>query len=139
MLGSERVGAILAAAGSGARAGLAKQWLVLGGETVLARAARPLVAAGLLDELVAVVGAGEEARALAVLRPVVGDLPLRVVAGGAVRSQSVRNGLAALSAATSSSSTTPRGPSPRRPWPGRWQPPRRARGRRSPPCPPATP
>ncbi|MGB8932128.1 MAG: bifunctional enzyme IspD/IspF, partial [Anaeromyxobacteraceae bacterium] len=40
MIGGERVGAIVAAGGSGQRAGLAKQWLVLGGETVLRRSAR---------------------------------------------------------------------------------------------------
>ena len=44
MIRGERVAAILAAGGAGARAGLAKQWLVLGGETVLRRSARLLAA-----------------------------------------------------------------------------------------------
>ncbi len=96
MFEGKRVGALLAAAGSGVRAGVAKQWLVLGGETVLSRAARALAASGLLDELVAVVTPGEEGRALAALRPALGELPLRVAAGGARRAESVRLGLEAL-------------------------------------------
>jgi len=94
MIGAERVGAILAAGGSGTRAGVAKQWLVLGGETVLRRSARALAGCGLVDELVAVVPAGEEARADAELSGL--GKPVRVVAGGAARADSVRNGLAAL-------------------------------------------
>src|SRR6185369_2820354 len=95
MIGGERVGAILAAGGSGSRAGLAKQWLVLGGESVLRRSARALAACDVVDEIVAVVPPGEEARAAADL----GGLgkPARAVAGGAARADSVRNGLAALS------------------------------------------
>jgi 2-C-methyl-D-erythritol 4-phosphate cytidylyltransferase/2-C-methyl-D-erythritol 2,4-cyclodiphosphate synthase len=94
MIGSERVGAIVAAGGEGLRAGVAKQWLVLGGESVLRRSARLLAECDLIDELVAVVPAGEEARAEAELA----GLPraARVVAGGALRADSVRNGLAAL-------------------------------------------
>jgi 2-C-methyl-D-erythritol 4-phosphate cytidylyltransferase/2-C-methyl-D-erythritol 2,4-cyclodiphosphate synthase len=94
MIGGERVGAIVAAGGAGQRAGLAKQWLVLGGESVLRRSARLLAECGLVDELVAVVPAGEEGRAAAELA----GLPraARVVAGGAQRADSVRNGLAAL-------------------------------------------
>jgi 2-C-methyl-D-erythritol 4-phosphate cytidylyltransferase/2-C-methyl-D-erythritol 2,4-cyclodiphosphate synthase len=94
MIGGERVGAIVAAGGAGLRAGVAKQWLVLGGETVLRRSARLLAECELVDELVAVVPSGEEARAAAELA----GLPrsARVVAGGAQRADSVRNGLAAL-------------------------------------------
>jgi 2-C-methyl-D-erythritol 4-phosphate cytidylyltransferase/2-C-methyl-D-erythritol 2,4-cyclodiphosphate synthase len=94
MIGGERVGAIVAAGGAGLRAGVAKQWLVLGGESVLRRSARLLAECELVDELVAVVPAGEEGRAAAELA----GLPRapRVVAGGAQRADSVRNGLAAL-------------------------------------------
>jgi 2-C-methyl-D-erythritol 4-phosphate cytidylyltransferase/2-C-methyl-D-erythritol 2,4-cyclodiphosphate synthase len=94
MIGGERVGAIVAAGGAGLRAGVAKQWLLLGGESVLRRSARLLAACDLVDELVAVVPAGEEGRAAAELA----GLPraARVVAGGAQRADSVRNGLAAL-------------------------------------------
>ncbi|HEY6104448.1 MAG TPA: bifunctional enzyme IspD/IspF, partial [Anaeromyxobacteraceae bacterium] len=49
MIGSERVGAIVAAGGSGKRAGVAKQWVALGGETVLRRSARALAACDLVD------------------------------------------------------------------------------------------
>ncbi|HZZ83415.1 MAG TPA: 2-C-methyl-D-erythritol 4-phosphate cytidylyltransferase [Anaeromyxobacteraceae bacterium] len=94
MIGGERVGAIVAAGGSGQRAGVAKQWLVLGGETVLRRSARALAACELVDELVAVVPPGDEARALADLAGL--GKPVKAVAGGPARADSVRNGLAAL-------------------------------------------
>ena len=94
MIGGQRVGAILAAGGSGRRAGLAKQWLVLGGETVLRRAARSVLACDLVDELVAVVPAGDEARALGELAGL--PRPIRTLAGGPERADSVRSGLAAL-------------------------------------------
>jgi 2-C-methyl-D-erythritol 4-phosphate cytidylyltransferase / 2-C-methyl-D-erythritol 2,4-cyclodiphosphate synthase len=94
MIGGERVGAILAAGGSGTRAGVAKQWLRLGGETVLSRSARALAACELVDDLVAVVPPGDEARAQAELADL--GRPVKVVAGGAARADSVRNGLAAL-------------------------------------------
>ncbi len=94
MIGGDRVGAILAAAGAGNRAGTAKQWLSLGGETVLRRSARALAGCDLLDDLVAVVPAGEEARARAELAGL--GREVAVVAGGAARADSVRNGLEAL-------------------------------------------
>jgi 2-C-methyl-D-erythritol 4-phosphate cytidylyltransferase/2-C-methyl-D-erythritol 2,4-cyclodiphosphate synthase len=94
MLGSQRVGAILAAGGSGQRAGVAKQWLNLGGEPVLRRAARALAACDLVDEIVAVVPSGDEERAAAALRDL--EKPVRVAAGGAARADSVQNGLALL-------------------------------------------
>jgi 2-C-methyl-D-erythritol 4-phosphate cytidylyltransferase/2-C-methyl-D-erythritol 2,4-cyclodiphosphate synthase len=94
MILGERVGAIVAAGGSGLRAGLPKQWLELAGEPVLLRSARLLADCPLVDELVLVVPPGDEPRAL----PLAGRLakPARVVAGGAARSDSVRNGLDAL-------------------------------------------
>lgn len=94
MIGTVRVGAIVAAGGSGQRAGVAKQWLDLGGQTVLRRAARSLSASGVVDELVAVVPAGEEPRAAADLAGI--GLPVRVATGGAARADSVLAGLAAL-------------------------------------------
>lgn len=89
-----RVGAIVAAGGSGQRAGLAKQWLELGGETVLRRSARLLADCPGVDELVLVVPAGEEARAAEALAGL--GKAGRAVAGGPARADSVRNGLAAL-------------------------------------------
>lgn len=94
MIGQERVGAILAAGGSGTRAGVPKQWAQLGGETVLRRSARALAACDLVDELVAVVPAGEEPRAAEELAGI--GKPVRAVAGGPARADSVRNGLDAL-------------------------------------------
>jgi 2-C-methyl-D-erythritol 4-phosphate cytidylyltransferase/2-C-methyl-D-erythritol 2,4-cyclodiphosphate synthase len=95
MIRGERVTGILAAGGSGVRAGTAKQWLVLGGETVLRRAARGLAACPAVDELVAVIPAGEEGRAAGELAGL--GKPARVASGGPTRAESVRNGLAAAS------------------------------------------
>ncbi|HVP68939.1 MAG TPA: 2-C-methyl-D-erythritol 4-phosphate cytidylyltransferase [Anaeromyxobacteraceae bacterium] len=94
MIGTDRVGAILAAGGSGTRAGLPKQWLDLGGETVLRRAARALAESGVVDEIVVAVPTGDEARATAEMVGL--GRPGRVVRGGAARADSVRAGLAAL-------------------------------------------
>ena len=94
MIGGERVGGILAAGGAGVRAGVAKQWATLGGETVLRRAARVLAESGVVDEIVAVVPAGEESRGEADLQGL--SVPVRAVAGGATRADSVRAGLDAL-------------------------------------------
>ncbi len=94
MIGSDRVGAIVAAGGTGQRAGVAKQWIALGGESVLRRSARSLAACDLVDEIALVVPAGEEQRGA---REVAGlDKPIRVVPGGAARADSVRAGLDAL-------------------------------------------
>lgn len=94
MIGGERVGGILAAGGAGLRAGVAKQWATVGGETVLRRAARVLSASGVVDQIVAVVPAGEESRGAADLQGL--EVPVRTVAGGAARADSVRAGLEAL-------------------------------------------
>src|SRR5512138_244776 len=97
MIGGERVAVILAAGGAGLRAGVAKQWVALGGETVLRRSARLLAACPAVDDLVAVVPPGEEARGLAELEGL--GRPARAVAGGPARADSVRNGLAAAGGA----------------------------------------
>ena len=97
MIRGERVAGILAAGGAGQRAGLAKQWLTLGGETVLRRAARVLAACPHVDEIVAVVPPGEEARGLSEVAGL--GKPALAVAGGAARAESVRNGLAAAAGA----------------------------------------
>jgi 2-C-methyl-D-erythritol 4-phosphate cytidylyltransferase/2-C-methyl-D-erythritol 2,4-cyclodiphosphate synthase len=94
VIGGERVGGILAAGGAGLRAGQAKQWATLGGETVLRRAGRVLAGSGVVDEIVAVVPAGDEARGAAELQGL--EVPVRAVAGGAARADSVRAGLEAL-------------------------------------------
>jgi 2-C-methyl-D-erythritol 4-phosphate cytidylyltransferase/2-C-methyl-D-erythritol 2,4-cyclodiphosphate synthase len=93
MIGAEKVAGIVAAGGSGVRAGVAKQWLVLAGESVLRRAARALAACPAVDTLVAVVPPGEEERGAAELAGL--GKPARAVAGGAARADSVKHGLAA--------------------------------------------
>ncbi len=96
MIGSERVGAIVAAGGSGQRAGMAKQWVQLAGETVLRRSARALAACDLVDEIVAVVPPGQVASGEREMVEI--GKPCQVVEGGAARADSVRNGLEALPA-----------------------------------------
>ncbi len=95
---SERVAAVLTAAGSGSRFGAAtpKQYLPLLGRPVLRRAAEALLAEpGLVGTIQPVCAAGEEARVAAILA----GLPaLPPVAGGATRQLSVRAGLEALAA-----------------------------------------
>jgi 2-C-methyl-D-erythritol 4-phosphate cytidylyltransferase/2-C-methyl-D-erythritol 2,4-cyclodiphosphate synthase len=94
MIGSDRVGAIVAAGGTGQRAGVAKQWIALGGASALRRSVRSLAACDLVDEIALVVPAGEEQRGALEAAGI--DKPVRVVPGGAARADSVRAGLAAL-------------------------------------------
>ena len=86
--------AIVVAAGSGSRAGGAKQWRSLGGRPLLAWSVGALLDAG-ADEVVVVLPAGAEDQAGEALTGLSG---WRAVAGGATRAESVQAGLAALSA-----------------------------------------
>jgi len=84
--------AVLVAAGTGTRAGGAKQWRLLGGKPVARWSLEALLRAG-AQEVVVVIGQGQEAeadRALGGLRN------WRVVGGGAARADSVQAGLTAL-------------------------------------------
>jgi 2-C-methyl-D-erythritol 4-phosphate cytidylyltransferase len=94
-----RIHALLLAGGDGNRFGaeVPKQFIRLAGEPILSRSARSLAGAG-IDRLVVVahpdwVEATEAALATSGL-----GLPWSVVAGGATRNESTRNGLAALGA-----------------------------------------
>jgi 2-C-methyl-D-erythritol 4-phosphate cytidylyltransferase/2-C-methyl-D-erythritol 2,4-cyclodiphosphate synthase len=92
-----RFSAVIVAAGVGARAGPgeAKQWRRLAGKAVARWSAEALLAAG-ADELVVVIGEGQEDRAREALA---GLGSHKLVPGGAARSDSVKAGLAALSGA----------------------------------------
>ena len=85
--------AVIVAAGSGSRAGGAKQWRMLGGRPVARWSAEALSAAG-ARRLVMVVSADDLHYARRMLSP----LDIDVVTGGATRAASVRAGLAALEA-----------------------------------------
>lgn len=88
--------AIVLAAGSGSRAGQAKQFRRAGGRSLLYHACAPLAAAPEVGGLVVVVPRGREVEVTAELDDAgVGKL-LAVVPGGATRSASSRAGLAAL-------------------------------------------
>ncbi|HEY0052178.1 MAG TPA: bifunctional 2-C-methyl-D-erythritol 4-phosphate cytidylyltransferase/2-C-methyl-D-erythritol 2,4-cyclodiphosphate synthase [Caulobacteraceae bacterium] len=84
--------AIVVAAGSGTRSGGPKQWRPLGGKPVVRWSVEAFAAAG-AAEIIVVVPPGETATAQSALNGVEG---VRLVEGGASRSQSVRNGLAAI-------------------------------------------
>lgn len=83
---------IVVAAGTGSRAGGAKQWRALGGKPVLRWSVEVLVAAGAQD-IIVVIPAGTESEAHQALDGLTG---WRTVHGGVDRSDSVRAGLAAL-------------------------------------------
>jgi 2-C-methyl-D-erythritol 4-phosphate cytidylyltransferase/2-C-methyl-D-erythritol 2,4-cyclodiphosphate synthase len=84
--------AVVVAAGSGTRAGGAKQWRLLGGKPVARRSVAALLAAG-AEDVVVVVAPGEDGEAQSALDGLTG---WRLATGGATRAASVRNGLAAL-------------------------------------------
>ena len=84
---------IVVAAGTGSRAGGAKQWRLLGGKPVIRWSVEALRAAG-CDEVIVVISDGAELDAANALHGLVG---WRAVTGGAERVDSVRAGLAALS------------------------------------------
>ena len=91
-----RFSAVIVAAGVGARAGPgeAKQWRLLAGRAVARWSAEAFLAAG-ADELVVVIGEGQAEQAESAFAGLAG---LRLVTGGRARSDSVKAGLAALSA-----------------------------------------
>lgn len=84
--------AIIVAAGTGSRAGGAKQWRPLAGRPVIRWSVEALLEAG-AEDLVVVIAPGSEADARAALAGLSGWRP---VTGGASRADSVKNGLNAL-------------------------------------------
>lgn len=87
--------AIVVAAGSGSRAGGAKQWRTVAGRPVARWSVEALLAAG-AREVVLVIAPDAEAEAQSALE---GLTDWRTVRGGATRADSVRAGLAALNGA----------------------------------------
>ncbi|MES2834014.1 MAG: bifunctional 2-C-methyl-D-erythritol 4-phosphate cytidylyltransferase/2-C-methyl-D-erythritol 2,4-cyclodiphosphate synthase [Pseudomonadota bacterium] len=87
--------AVIVAAGSGSRAGGAKQWRALSGKPVARWSLEAFQAAG-AAEVVVVIAAGDEAQAATAFAGLSG---WRAVTGGADRAASVRAGLEALTAA----------------------------------------
>ena len=84
--------AIVVAAGSGSRAGGAKQWRDLGGQPVIRWSVEALLNAGAQD-VVVVVAEEAESEAHSALSGLTG---WRLATGGATRAESVQNGLTAL-------------------------------------------
>ena len=99
---TSRVAAVVPAAGSGVRlgAGIPKAFVELGGRTMLERSVAGLLASGVVDDVVAVVPEDRVDEAESLLAPLRMDRHVVVVTtGGAERTDSVRNGLAALTTA----------------------------------------
>jgi 2-C-methyl-D-erythritol 4-phosphate cytidylyltransferase len=96
----KRIHAILLAAGEGNRFGpeLPKQFVRLAGEQILARSLRVIAAAG-VDTIVVVANPNWMAETQAVVAAEAPGIPTSVVAGGATRNESTRNGLLSLDAA----------------------------------------
>ncbi len=92
--------ALIVAAGKGERAGggVPKQFRRIGGKAVLAHAYDALRAHGAIGEIVVVIGGGQEEAALEALA----GREVMLLAGGATRQQSVRNGLEHLAASVPS-------------------------------------
>lgn len=90
------VAGLVVAAGRGSRAGrdMPKQYAMLGGKTVLRRTLEALLSHEAIDNLLVVIGDGDDALYEEAVRGLPKLLP--PVAGGATRQQSVRNGLEAL-------------------------------------------
>ncbi|HIW69092.1 MAG TPA: 2-C-methyl-D-erythritol 4-phosphate cytidylyltransferase [Candidatus Dietzia merdigallinarum] len=94
--------AVVPAAGSGVRlgAGMPKAFVELDGRTMLVRSVEGLLESGVVDDVVAVVPEDRLDEAESLLAPLRGDDHVVVVTtGGAERTDSVRNGLAALTTA----------------------------------------
>src|SRR4051812_6856593 len=91
-----RVAALICAAGAGVRAGAdqPKQFRDLGGEAMLAAAARAFLDHPRIDQVTIAIGIGHEALYQAAVPPHSKLLPPAI--GGATRQASVRAGLAAL-------------------------------------------
>jgi 2-C-methyl-D-erythritol 4-phosphate cytidylyltransferase / 2-C-methyl-D-erythritol 2,4-cyclodiphosphate synthase len=89
-----KTAALIVAAGQGVRAGgtLPKQFALLGGRPMIAHSHAVLKAHPAIDEVLVVIGEGQDAALETALGPV------RFVIGGATRRESVRNGLEALEA-----------------------------------------
>jgi 2-C-methyl-D-erythritol 4-phosphate cytidylyltransferase len=94
------VHALLLAGGSGDRFGadVPKQFVRLAGEPILVRSLRALLGAG-IDRVVVVTNPSWLPETRALVEGVAANVPVTVVAGGATRNESTRNGLAALDAA----------------------------------------
>lgn len=106
-----RVAAVVPAAGSGVRlgAGIPKAFVELDGRTMLERAVAGLLDSGVVDDVVAVVPDDRVSEAEALLAPLrVEDHLVVVTTGGAERTDSVRNGLAALTTARAAATDAPR-------------------------------
>lgn len=94
-----RVHAILLAGGSGDRFGaeMPKQFVRLAGEVILLRSLRAVATAG-IDSMVVVAHPDWVEETLGVIESAALNIPTTVVAGGATRNESTRNGLLALAA-----------------------------------------
>ena len=92
----KKVSAVLVAAGSSTRMGFDQLSFDLGGETVLHRSIRAFAQCPLVDEIILVAGSN---RAFAQQQAADCAKPVCVVAGGATRAESAKNGVLAASGA----------------------------------------
>ncbi len=92
--------AVIVAAGSGTRFGSAtpKQFLEIGGKPLLIHTLEKFDDCAAIDEIVLILSAGEIVNFSATLEKFHFKKPVKVIAGGATRAESVRHGLGAIDA-----------------------------------------
>jgi len=96
-----KVSAIIPAAGSGYRFGEAKQFKLLGGRPLLFHALKPFLESSIIQEVIVVVPDYQIDTVNRDLLSMSSGKPLKVIAGGARRQDSVKNGVTAtVSSAT---------------------------------------
>jgi 2-C-methyl-D-erythritol 4-phosphate cytidylyltransferase len=90
-----KVSAIIVAAGAGIRFGarIPKQFIALGGRSVLAWSLEVFERSSLINEMIVVVPPSDEVSAIEITRKWVHRVPVKVVPGGATRQESVKSGL----------------------------------------------
>ena len=94
-----KASAIIVAGGTGKRMGgdVPKQFLMLGGVSILERTIRPFLACGEIGEIVITIAEEIMGQAVDITGRMTADRRIRVIPGGKERQDSVWNGLAALS------------------------------------------
>jgi len=90
-----KISAVIPAAGSGERFGGKKQLKTFGSRPLLFYTLQPFIDSELIDEIVVVVPKEDVSQLDRELRSVISAKPVKVVAGGNTRQNSVQNGLAA--------------------------------------------
>ena len=88
-----KISAIIPAAGSGERFGEKKQLKIIGNRPLMFKTISPFISSDLITEIVLVVPKSDVEKVKQELKSIVSAKPLKVIAGGKTRQQSVHKGL----------------------------------------------